>query len=305
MLALRGIARSARLWRWWSLAALLELGFALPPALLWQQWLGGAAANRYEPGELFANLSLEFRTDHAAGLRALNADASLWLGFAALALMLLGAFFAGGWAELALDEQAGKVLARAGHGARRFFWRFVRVWLVTLVLLALWSWVMFDKPWKKLVLDWILRLPDASGDRLEALTSEWSAIAVQLAQAGIYALGFALLLATADYARLLVASRDGKSALAGWFGAARLVLGAPLRTLRPLAALLLVETALVAFASWCAHRHEAELAVNEAGLRTVGLLASITVLLAFLRCWLRGAKYVAAAEIVREQVRRP
>jgi hypothetical protein len=305
MRALRGLALAGLCWRWWAIAAALELALALPPALLWQQWLGGALGSRYEPGELFANLSTNFRFDHRTELNALNANASLWLGFAALAAMLLGVFFAGGWAQLAFDDQEGKVVARAGAGARRFFWRYVRVWLVTLVLLALWSWVLFDWPWKKVVLDWILRLPEASGDRLEALTSEWSAVAVRVAQAGLYALGVALLLCCADYARLRIAWKEGRSALVGWFGALWMVGTSPLRTLRPIAAIFVVEVALVAAASWLTRRHEGRIGINEAGLNAVGVLAAITVVLAFLRGWLRGAKYMAAGEVVRETVRRP
>jgi hypothetical protein len=300
MRALRGMAVALLCWRWFALAALLELALALPPALLWQQWMGAALGSRYEPGELFANLSTEFRFDHRSELGALNANASLWLGFAALAAMLLGVFFAGGWAQLAFDGEEGKVVARAGHGARHFFWRYVRVWLVTLALLALWSWMLFDWPWKKLVLDWVLRLPDASGDRLEALTSEWSAVAVRSAQALVYAIGVALLLACADYARLRMAAKDSRSALAGWCGAAGFMLRTPLRALGPILPIFVFEVALLAAASGFARRYEGRIAADAAGLGAVALLAAITVALALLRCWLRGAKYFAAGEVVRE-----
>jgi hypothetical protein len=305
MRALRGLALAGLCWRWWMIAAALELALAFPPALLWHEWLRGALASRYEPGELFANLSTCFRFDQRAGLGELNTDASLWLGFAALLAMLLGVFFAGGWAQLAFDGQEGKVVARAGSGARHFFWRYVRVWLATLVLLALWSWVLFDWPWKKVVLDWILRLPDASGDRLEALTSEWSAVAVRVAQAGIYAIGVALLLCCADYARLRIAWKDGRSAIAGWFGALWMVGTSPFRTLAPLAAIFVFEVAIVAVASWLSRRSEGQIGAHEAGLRTVALLAATTAVLALLRCWLRGSRYLAAAEVVRESVPAP
>jgi hypothetical protein len=214
--------------------------------------------------------------------------------------MLLGVFFAGGWAQLACDGGDGSVVARAGAGARRFFWRYVRVWLLTLALLSIWTWLCFEWPWRKLVLDWILRLPEASGDRLEALTSEWSAVAVRLAQAGLYALGVVLVLCCADYARLRIAWKDRRSALLAWFGAAALLLRSPRRALGPLAAIFLLELALVAAASWLARGFEGRIGVQEAGLGAVGVLAATTVALAFLRCWLRGARYLAAGEVVRE-----
>lgn len=300
MRALRGMALAGLLWRWWALAALLELGLALPPALLWHQWLGGALANRYAQGELFANLSSTFRFDHRAQIGALESNASLWLGCAALLAMLGGIFFAGGWAELALDGQERRVIERAGSGARRFFWRYVRVWLGTLLLLALWSWTLFDWPWNKVVLSWILRLPESSGDRLENLTSEWSAVALQLAQAGVYALGVALVLACADYARLRVANAQGRSALVGWFGALWMVARHPLRTLGPLAGILGAEVALVALASWYARGQEGVLVAGTSQMHAVWILVATTVLLTFLRCWLRGARYLAGAEVLRE-----
>jgi len=300
----RGLALACLCWRWWAIAAALELALALPPALLWQQWLRGALADHYAPGELFGNLSSIFRFDQRAALGALGSDASLWMGFAALLVMLLGAFFAGGWTQLAFDEQQGQVLARAGTGARRYFWRYVRVWLVTLVLLSLWSWMLFDWPWQKVVLGWILGLPPSTGDRLEALTSEWSAVAVRLTQAGIYALGVALLLCCADYVRLRIAWRDGRSAILSWFGAAWMVLCAPLRTLAPLGAIFLIELVILAGASWFSRGFEGAVGAGQGGLGAVSVLALTTVALALLRCWLRGARYLAAAVVVRETVQR-
>jgi hypothetical protein len=303
MRALRGLARGILCWRWWAIAAALELALALPPALFWHEWLRGALAGRYAPGELFANLSTIFRFDQRAGLNELGNDVGLWMGCAALVSMLLGVYFAGGWAQLAFDEQEGPLLARAVPGARLHFWRFVRVWLLTLALLALWSWMLFDWPWRKLVLDWMLQLTDASGDRLEALTSEWSAVAVRLSQAAIYALGVALCLCSADYARLVIARRSGRSALAGWFSALWLVGRSPVRALAPLAAIFGLELALVAAASFCARGTEGGIVLGQSGLGAVALLLVTTVVLTLARCCMRGARYMAAAEFVRERVR--
>jgi len=304
MRAFRGLALAALYWRWWSIAALLELALALPPALLWDGWMRGALSNHYAPGELFGNLTTNFRFDNRTEMNALGDAAGLWMGFAALLAMLLGAFFAGGWTQLAFDGKQGPVVARAGTGARRFFWRYVRVWLVTLALLALWSWLMFDWPWRKVVLDWILELPASGGDRLEALTSEWSAVAVRLTQAGIYALGVALLLCCADYVRLRLAWKDGRSALLSWGGALAMVLRAPFKTLAPLTAIFVVEVVILCVVSWFSRRFEGQISLGEAGMGTVWLLVATTVVLAMLRCWLRGARYLAAAEVVRETVRR-
>ena len=303
MRALQGILAAGRCWRWWGSAALFELLLALPPALLWQQWLAGKLANRFEPGELFANLSSQFRFDERTELGQLGAGASLWLAVAALLAMLAGVFFAGGWTQLAFDATEESVLARANAGARRFFWRYVRVWLLTLVLLALWSWVMFEWPWKTVVLGWILKLPEAS-DRLESFTSEKSAVALRIVQDSLYALGVALCLCCADYARLRIACRDARSACGAWIAAASMVLRAPLRTLSPFALLFAVEVLVLAAAGALSSTLEAGIDTNRAGLRSVSVLALVTALVLALRCVLRGARYQAAAGIVREEVGR-
>jgi hypothetical protein len=132
MRALRGLALAGLCWRWWMIAAALELALALPPALLWHEWLRGALASGYAPGgssrtsrRTFASTSAHHR---ATGLPPAR------LGFAALVAMLLGIFFAGGWAEP--PSMAGGQAGRARRlGARRSS-GVTCVWLVTLVLLA-------------------------------------------------------------------------------------------------------------------------------------------------------------------------
>jgi len=126
---------------------------------------------------------------------------------------------------------------------------------------------------------------------------------VRVTQAGIYALGVALLLCCADYARLRIACSAGRSALAGWCGAAWMLFRSPFRTLAPLAAIFALELALVASASWFARGFEGRIGLGQAGLGAVSLLAATTVALALLRCWLRGARYLAAAELVRERLK--
>ncbi len=298
----RAIGAAGRSWRWWLAAAALEFALALPAALVWREWLGGALGGRYEPGELFANLSTSFRFDHRTALAQLNAETGAWLSFAALLAMLAGMFFAGGWAALAFDGREDEVLARGGAGARRFFGRYLRVWLVTLLLLALWTWVMFEAPWQRLVYDWILRLPHSDGDRLENLVSEWGAVIVRGTQAVLYALGVALVLCCADYVRLRIAWRNARCVCWEWLAALAMLVRRPWRTLAPLAMLFASEVLLVAGASVVARELEGRLGVNRAGLGTVWALALLTALVLLVRCWLRGARYHAAAEVVAQDV---
>lgn len=302
MRCVRAIAAAGRDWRWWSAAALLELALALPPALLWREWLRGAIGGRFEPGELFANLTTSFRFDHSEAIGLVERANANWLGFAALAAMLAGMFLAGGWAQLCFDGGQGAVMARGLGGGRRFFARYLRVCLGTLVLLALWSWVMFDAPWKTIVLGWILRLPESRGDRLEAFVSEWSAVIVRCTQAGLYALGVAFVLCCADYVRLRIAWRDARSVAWEWLAGLGQVARRPWRALRPLLALFVVEALLVSGASVLARGLEGRVGAREAGLGAVLALALLTAAVLALRCWLRGARYRAAAEIVAADV---
>lgn len=284
------------------MAAALELALALPAALAWNDWLASALGGRYEPGELFANLSTSFRFDHRTDMARLGGTTGAWLALAALLAMLLGMFCAGGWAALAFDREEGAVLARGAAGGRRFFCRYLRVWLLTLLLLALWTWVMYDAPWRTVVYDWILRLAPGEGDRLENLVSEWSAVLVRGAQAVLYALGVALVLCCADYTRLRIAWRDARCVTWEFLAALAMLARRPWRTLAPLGALFSSEVLLVAGASVLARGIEGRLGLNQAGLGSVAALALLTALVLLLRCWLRGARYQAAAEIVASDV---
>lgn len=298
----RAIGAAGRSWSWWLAAALLEFALALPAAVLWHDWLAGALGGRYEPAELFANLSTSFRFDQRARLSELGGATGAWLSLGALLAMLLGIFLAGGWAALSFDGGTGAVLARGGAGARRFFGRYLRVWLLTLVLLALWTWMLFDAPWRCVVHEWILRLPAGEGDRLENLVSEWSVVLVRGTQAVLYALGVALVLCCADYARLRVAWRDARCVGWEYLAALAMVVRRPWRTLAPLGALFASEVLLVAGASVLARAIEGRLGRNQAGLESVFALAGFTLCVLLLRCWLRGARYQAAAEIVASDV---
>ena len=127
-------------------------------------------------------------------------------------------------------------------GGAKYFWRFLRVWILSLIALALIAWVVHGWP-----ADMLLELLFGAekGTDLEVLTSEWTAVWVGWIQAGLFAGCLALLFAWADYTRTRMALHDGRSAIWAGICSVFLILVHPVRTLRPLGILFLIEIAVV------------------------------------------------------------
>ena len=215
----------------WLVVWAVEVLLALAPALMLHGWLTGALEHRYEPGSLLANLGPYFRFDHRQEIDRLD-DATGAVG-AALAILaiLFGAFSAGGWLQVFLERTEGHSLRRFFLGGARYFWRFLRLALVTVLALAFLSWLVHGPAWKTIVLKGLCRVPANDVDRLETFTSEWSAFLVRGAQQGVYALAVGLLLVWGDYTRTRLALHDTASALWAGICTAFTMLRHPVRTL--------------------------------------------------------------------------
>lgn len=290
-------------WRaahWWGFAALAQVSLGLPMALVFHGWMNSAIGNRYEEGDLFANLSTAFRFDHRESWAQLASQNAAMGAVLALTSMLLGMFFAGGWVTMAFQRQ--HTIRAALQGGGRFFGRYLRVWLCTLAVLALWSWLVYGGPWRLGVLGLGAGLPESDWDRMESFRSEWSAVGLRLAQGGIYVLGIALVLTAGDYARLRIAWRDTGGVVREYLGAWWLILSRPWTTLAPVALVAGIEAALVVLAGLGARQIEGALGVRQAGLEGVLVLAAISITLVALRCWCRGARYAWAARVVEREV---
>jgi hypothetical protein len=274
---------------------------ALVLAIPWGRWVAGATPHRYARGELMAGLDENFRTDHRAALAALREAGAQGGAVLAFALMLFGCFAAGGWLQVFLERTQGHSVRRFLWGGSRFFWRFLRLWILTLLQLSLVTWLCFGWPWKRLVLAGWLGL---AGGELEELASERDAVLVQWMQAGLHATLVALVLAWGDYARTRIALHEGRSAL--WAGATTwgLFLRHPLHTLRPFAGLLALEMAmLVALGelSWSTN-----LAIDtESSIRSIVALSAISQLALLGQCVVRAARYHAAIQVSRRLVPPP
>lgn len=273
----------------------LALGAALP----WASWFHGAISNRYAPGSLLASLNETFWFDSRQTRVVLEeATGSLGAVLAFLAV-LLGAFSAGGWLQVLLQRTEGHSLRRFFLGGSRYFFRFVRVLLLTLVFLQLAGFVLYGAPWKWLVLDLGLGVSD-----LQELNSELTARQVGWLQDGLFLLATALILCWGDYTRTRLALHDGVSAV--WSGLCTWVtlLVHPLRTLRPMFLLWLCEVAVL----WCVLQATRGIGarIDAPGdwLPVLTLLLLGLVAIAW-RCIVRGARYAAALEVSGELVRAP
>lgn len=280
--------------------ALGLLALAAPAVLTTQRAYADLLGSRYAPGSAVYNLDGKLRTDHAAALSQ-QADVLATLGGPlGLVAVFLGIFAAGGWIGVLLDRtdrgQARKFFA----GGLHYFWRFTWLALFVLVLLAAWHWVLFEWPYKELVLGraFGLERPDT-----RLLESEATALWLGWAQAGLHFLGLALVLAWALYTRVRLALQPSHSVIVAGFAALWTLVRHPLATLRPLVLLFLVELTVVSLALGAvSHALDTSLGSQPEGWR-VGLLALVAVLGLLVSAVLFGARYAAATRVVRSFVK--
>ncbi|MFT7679004.1 MAG: hypothetical protein ACI8QC_003003 [Planctomycetota bacterium] len=292
-------------WRvplWLTCGVILGL-FALALAAPTHDWFRGAVGSRYAVGEVAVGLDTVFRTDHGSAMRELSSGVSATaLVLQALAL-LLGVFAAGGWLQVILERTHGQYLRRFLLGGWRYFWRFLRVALLAFVVAALFRWVLYGMPWQSVVLEGWMEIPKSDLRSMESVDSELIVRRLGWAQDGLMALMFALTLVWATYTRTRLALHDTRSVLwAGWcsFGS---MLAHPIKTLRPMILLALMEALVVvglcgAATAWL----EGRLALEPERWLVLALGATGLVALIW-REILRGARYYAAVRVSKTVVK--
>jgi hypothetical protein len=292
--ALRSAVTRMPLWMLcWFVPFLLGLVLTLP----WLTWFDGTLEHRYEAGSVVGSMDETFRFDHREGLTALRDYGGRAAAFLALFAMLVGVFSGGGWLQVFLERTTGHSVRRFLWGGARYFWRFLRVCLLGLLTLAFFSWLLFGWPWKMA----LMLLVGAEDGNLEVLESEWSAVLITWIQEGSYGLLVALLFAWGDYTRTRLALQDTFSAL--WAGLCTwgLFLLHPVRMLRPMVAILLVEAVVVLVIGRVVHGLDRGLG-PESGLWSVFLLFLLGQLALLWRGISRGARYHAAAQVSKQLV---
>ena len=283
----------------WLTAGAMTSLLALVVSLPWFGFFTDALDHRYEPGSLLGGLDETFRFDHRGPLDVLAEGTRSAAAVAALIAMLVGAFTAGGWLQVFLERTEGQSVRRFFFGGSRYFFRFFRVLLLTLLSLHLVGFVVYGLPWDFLVNQLLLGVSD--GD-LEALTSELYALRAGYAQDGLYLLLVVLVLVWGDYTRTRLALHDTSSAVwAGLCTWATLIVH-PIRTLRPVFLLWIAETTVLGAAWLVSGRLETTLAADRTWLPLL-LVALLGQLALFWRTIVRGARYSAAVQVSHQLIR--
>ena len=278
----------------WFLMTLLVLSLALP----WAGWFQGVMDN-YAPQAEFFSLSNTFRFDHGSemgAVRQATSQTAAGLGFLAL---IFGVFAAGGWLQVILERTHGQSLRRFFLGGARYFFRFFRVLLISLLLLHVLGWLLYEWPWKTLVLDMLLGVPKYDHGSLETLDSERTVANLGFLRDGLYALGLALILVWGTYTRTRIAIHDHVSAVLAGIASAYTLFRHPLRTLRPMFLLAVLEGGLLIGLGVLTGMFQSRME-EHATLVGVLILLGLGQLGLVIREALRGAGYCAAVSVTQD-----
>ncbi len=282
----------------WLLTAAAPIFLALLMALPWFTWLQGAVGNHYEVGSQLGSLDANFRSDHAESLGLLRTQSGVVASWLALLLMLVGVFSAGGWLQVFLERTEGHSVHRFFHGGSRYFWRFFRLALLVLVLLALGHYAIYKEVMGAGVLERVFGVE--KGD-LNTLSSEATARHYSWVLDAGFFVWVGLVMTWADYSRTRLAFLGTRSVL--WAGIATFftLLTRPITAFRPMVGLLLCEVTLFVglglVASSLNHSFEAS-----SGVGTVWTLFGISVIVVLSRTVIRAARYHSAVQVTREIV---
>jgi len=286
---------------WISCWLIFEL-LALTVAMGWFDWMTSVTENRYAPGSLITDLGANFRIDHGESMSAASEYAAGLGAILAFLALLFGTFTGGGWLQIALERTEGRSLRRFFGGSARFFWRFMRLMILQMLILAVLGWIVYEMPWNELVLGRWLGVPEGDYSSLETLDSEATVRNLGWVQDGLFAALFALVSSWSLYARTRLALHDTKSALWSGLCTVATIFRNPIRTLRPLALLFLVDLGLVFVCGRMLSGFEGELG-PETGLTTIVAIFAIGRFAVAMRHLTRGARYYAAVHVSREVVR--
>lgn len=282
----------------WAALSLLALVAALP----WYDWFAGVPGSRYELERLVHSLDETFRFDHREGLGSLNElTGSLGAGLVLLAF-LVGVFAAGGWLQVTLERSHGRSLRRFFYGGSRYFWRFTRLLVLALLVLAGLRWILYGWPWDHLVLMRLLGVPEGDLGDLHTLDSELHARMVGWAQDGLFALATAGVVAWAIYSRARLALHDTSSVLWAAMCSVGMIVRHPIKTLRPLLFLFLFQlVVLLALGGLATSWLDESLREDPSAVHVLLMLLAGQIALAW-REVTRGAYYYAAVKVSQEVV---
>ena len=280
----------------WFMMGLLILMSSMP----WFAWLENAISD-YAPGSQLFSFTEVFRQDQRGDLSTLRNASETGGAVMQLVAMFFGVFAAGGWLQVVLERTHGQSLRRFFLGGARYFWRFWRLLLLTLLLLHLAGWIFYEWPWKQLVLNGLFSVPKHAYGSLETLASERTAFNLKLTQDALFALSFGAIMIWGVYTRTRIALNDTSSAFLAGLASIGLMLRHPIRTLRPMLLLFVIETGILLGAGFLARNFQAGLETDATLWRVVALFG-VGQFALLMREALRGAGYCAAVRVSQDLV---
>ena len=293
----------------WLITSLALAALSLPVGLLTYDSYADAIGNQYEAGSLIHSLDTNFVIDQREERGELNSTVAIVASVSAALAMLMGIFAAGGWLQVFFQRTSGHSVRRFFHGGVRHFWRFARVFLLVVLGAAAIQRAVYYEPWHMLVESSLLQLPDVPPQgasvgpeyttlRLETVGDEYTARKIIWAQDGLHALLMALLLTWAVYTRTRLAMHDATSSL--WAGLCTFftMVRHPIKTLRPMLVLLLVEAAVVFLASLI-HGWMEEGLGAESSWKSVAMIFAVSSLVLMISEIIHAARYQAAIMVSR------
>jgi hypothetical protein len=264
------------------------------------RWFDGALDSAYPPGSQLFSLDTAFRTDHSDAWGQLTSSIATVSGWLAFVAMMLGVFSSGGWLRLLLDPNPRSTRLFFAGGAR-YFGRFFRLWLVVLLFAHLVGVLFKGGLWDRFVLEGWLGWPGGSAEFAE---SERTVVRLGWAQDGLYWAGLSGVLMWAMFTRTRMVLQNTRSVVVAGAATFWLLLRHPLRTLRPMLLLSLVELSLMLLLGYLLRWSQSGLdGAASSGRVAFLIVAAISLLALALREVLHGARYAAALGVSRRLVR--
>lgn len=279
----------------WLIVGLIPLALAAIGAQGWYSYFDRALDSGYAQGAELGWLSDNFRTDHSSELAALRSATGQAAAVMTGLLFLLGIFCAGGWLQVFLERTEGHSVDRFFHGGTRYFWRFFRVFIGVLLLLALGDWLIYGDLWREYIWEGLFEI---KGANFETLDSEATMRKLYWFQDGVFALWFAGVMVWADYLRTRLAFLGSRSVL--WQGIATffMLLIRPITALRPMLVLLAIELFVLVGLGWMSNRINHGMS-SESGASSVWILFGLTVIGVLWSAIINAARYHAAVQVTR------
>jgi len=238
----RSLVRAFRRPIAWTFGLFALCGMSLVASLPVYRWFADTVKGSYDPSDQLHHLDVNFRTDHAEGLSQLFRTVGTSADWMMAVVVLIGVFSAGGWLRTLVDPRGHAARRLFYAGGARYFWRFLRFAVVVIVLLGIIGALLHHPDAVRFHNEALAGWPEGKAERAD---SERAVVYVDWARDGLHLLLTFGVLWWASLVRTRVVLQNRRSVLLAAVQTTWLVLRHPIRTLRPLFLLTVVEGLLL------------------------------------------------------------